>query len=49
MGSTFYVGQLSDEQIAQHEMYLNFDMVGSPNYGFFILRRRRFRLRPRGT
>ena len=37
VGSTFYVGQLSDEQIAQHEMYLNFDMVGSPNYGFFIL------------
>ena len=37
VGSTYYVDQLSDEEIADHEMYLNFDMVGSPNYGLFAL------------
>ena len=36
VGSTYYVNNLSDEQIADLEMYLNFDMVGSPNYGLFI-------------
>ncbi len=36
VGSTFYVDSLSEEELAQHEMYLNFDMVGSPNYGLFI-------------
>lgn len=36
VGSTFYVNNLSDDELAQHEMYLNFDMVGSPNYGLFI-------------
>ena len=39
VGSNFYVSNLSDEQIGRHELYLNFDMVGSPNYGLFILRR----------
>ena len=37
VGSTYYVSQLSEDEIADHEMYLNFDMVGSPNYGLFIL------------
>jgi Zn-dependent M28 family amino/carboxypeptidase len=37
VGSTFYVNSLGDEQLADLEMYLNFDMVGSPNYGLFIL------------
>ena len=41
VGSTYYVDQLSEEEIAAHEMYMNFDMVGSPNYGLFALRRRR--------
>lgn len=36
VGSTFYVNDLTDAEIAQHEMYLNFDMVASPNYGLFI-------------
>jgi len=37
VGSTFYVNSLSDDQLADLEMYLNFDMIGSPNYGLFIL------------
>ncbi len=36
VGSTYYVNQLSDDELADLEMYLNFDMVGSPNYGLFI-------------
>ena len=36
VGSTFYVSQLTEDQLAAHEMYLNFDMVASPNYGLFI-------------
>jgi Zn-dependent M28 family amino/carboxypeptidase len=36
VGSTYYVNNLSDDQLADLEMYLNFDMVGSPNYGLFI-------------
>ena len=35
VGSTFYVGQLTEEQVAGIEMYLNFDMIASPNYGLF--------------
>ena len=35
VGSTFYVSQLTPEQLADLEMYLNFDMIGSPNYGLF--------------
>lgn len=36
VGSTYYVNNLSDDRIADLEMYLNFDMVASPNYGLFI-------------
>jgi len=36
VGSNFYVANLSEDEIADIEMYLNFDMVGSPNYGLFI-------------
>ena len=36
VGSTFYVGGLSEEDHAKIALYLNFDMVGSPNHGFFI-------------
>ena len=36
VGSNHYVAQLSDEELADIEMYLNFDMVGSPNYGLFV-------------
>ena len=35
VGSTFYVNSLTPEQLADLEMYLNFDMVASPNYGLF--------------
>ncbi|PWN02634.1 aminopeptidase [Nocardioides silvaticus] len=36
VGSTYYVNNLTPEQRAQIELYLNFDMIGSPNYGLFI-------------
>jgi len=39
VGSTHYVNDLvtnSPDQLEAIEMYLNFDMVGSPNYGLFI-------------
>ena len=36
VGSTFYVGSLDDEDLAKIALYLNFDMVGSPNHVFFI-------------
>jgi Zn-dependent M28 family amino/carboxypeptidase len=36
VGSTFYVGELSEEDHAKITLYLNFDMVGSPNHVFFI-------------
>ena len=36
VGSTFYVGSLSEEELAKIALYLNFDMVGSPNHVFFI-------------
>jgi len=32
LGSEFYVDQLSDDEIASIAVYLNFDMVGSPNF-----------------
>lgn len=32
LGSNHYVAELTDAQIAQIALYLNFDMVGSPNY-----------------
>ena len=36
IGSTFYVNSLSAEEGAKIALYLNFDMVGSPNYVFFL-------------
>ena len=36
VGSTFYINNLSDEDHAKIALYLNFDMVGSPNHVFFI-------------
>ena len=36
VGSTFYVNNLTAADRAKIEMYLNFDMIGSPNYGLFI-------------
>jgi Zn-dependent M28 family amino/carboxypeptidase len=36
VGSTFYVNNLPDDELANIELYLNFDMIGSPNYGLFI-------------
>ena len=34
MGSTHYINSLSDEELGRIAMYMNFDMVGSPNYIF---------------
>ena len=36
VGSTFYVNSLTDEERAKVALYLNFDMIGSPNHVFFI-------------
>ncbi|WP_111496208.1 M28 family metallopeptidase [Marinobacter bohaiensis] len=36
VGSTWYVNQLSDEAKEQIKVYLNFDMIASPNFGYFI-------------
>ncbi|MCP4746400.1 MAG: M20/M25/M40 family metallo-hydrolase [Desulfobacteraceae bacterium] len=36
IGSEYYVGQLSKEQLATIELYLNFDMIASPNYVRFV-------------
>ena len=36
VGSTYYVNNLEDEDLEAIELYLNFDMIGSPNYGLFI-------------
>ncbi|WP_028849058.1 M28 family metallopeptidase [Thermocrispum municipale] len=36
VGSTHYVDSLSDEEKAAITGYLNFDMVGSPNAGYFV-------------
>ena len=37
VGSTHYVGSLTEDEGEAIELYLNFDMIGSPNYGLFIL------------
>lgn len=40
LGSTHYVTDLSENhprKLAQISSYLNFDMIGSPNYGLFVL------------
>ncbi|MCP2031088.1 Zn-dependent M28 family amino/carboxypeptidase [Okibacterium sp. HSC-33S16] len=36
VGSNYYVSQLTEAQIAQHALNLNFDMVGSPNAVRFV-------------
>lgn len=36
IGSTYYVDNLSEEEREQITLYLNFDMIGSPNHVFFI-------------
>ncbi len=36
VGSTFYVNNLSAEERAKIALYLNFDMIGSPNHVFFV-------------
>jgi Zn-dependent M28 family amino/carboxypeptidase len=36
VGSTEYVGDLSQAERDRIAMYLNYDMVGSPNYVFFV-------------
>jgi aminopeptidase Y len=36
VGSTFYVNNLTPEEQDQISLYLNFDMIGSPNSVFFI-------------
>ena len=36
VGSTHYVGDLSEEEREDIALYLNFDMIGSPNYVRFI-------------
>ena len=37
IGSTEYVGGLSEEELGQIALYLNYDMIGSPNYIFMTL------------
>ena len=36
VGSTYYVNNLSQEEQDDITLYLNFDMIGSPNHVFFI-------------
>lgn len=36
VGSTAYVAGLSADELAKITLYLNFDMIGSPNHVFFI-------------
>jgi Zn-dependent M28 family amino/carboxypeptidase len=36
VGSTYYVNNLTQEEQGQIALYLNFDMIGSPNHVFFI-------------
>jgi Zn-dependent M28 family amino/carboxypeptidase len=36
VGSTFYVNSLSQKQQDDIALYLNFDMIGSPNHVFFV-------------
>ena len=36
VGSNFYVADLSEEELAKIALYLNFDMIGSPNFVRFI-------------
>ena len=36
VGSTHYVNSLSDDQLDKIDLYLNFDMIGSPNFVRFV-------------
>lgn len=36
VGSTYYVNNLTEEEKAKIKVYLNYDMIGSPNFGNFI-------------
>ena len=36
VGSTYYVNNLSQAELDRIALYLNFDMIGSPNHVFFI-------------
>ncbi|WP_173923090.1 M20/M25/M40 family metallo-hydrolase [Agromyces sp. Marseille-P2726] len=36
LGSEYYVEQLTEAEIAQIALYVNFDMIGSPNYMFGV-------------
>jgi Zn-dependent M28 family amino/carboxypeptidase len=36
LGSEYYVANLTEEEIGEIALYLNFDMIGSPNYFFGI-------------
>ncbi|WP_433379145.1 M28 family peptidase [Actinoplanes sp. CA-142083] len=36
VGSTFYVNSLTEQERAKIALYLNFDMIGSPNYTFGV-------------
>ncbi len=36
IGSEYYVGQLTEEEKAKIALYLNFDMIASPNYVRFV-------------
>lgn len=36
VGSSYYVNNLSADQLDRIALYLNFDMIGSPNHVFFI-------------
>lgn len=36
LGSDYYVSSLSEDELAKIRLYLNFDMIASPNYGLFI-------------
>ena len=36
VGSTFYVNSLSQQEQDNIKVYLNYDMIGSPNFGNFI-------------
>ncbi|KAL4804659.1 hypothetical protein BDV18DRAFT_26654 [Aspergillus unguis] len=36
LGSDYYVSSLSPEELAKIRLYLNFDMIASPNYGLLL-------------
>ncbi|HYI14481.1 MAG TPA: M28 family metallopeptidase, partial [Thermomicrobiales bacterium] len=36
VGSTYYVNNLSEDELNRIALYLNFDMIGSPNHVFFV-------------